>query len=187
MNRTLVEAASSMLFNENLPHKFWAEALSTATYLRNRSPTKAVSGMTPHESLTGEKPRVDGLRVFGCQPFVHIPIDERKKLDSTSRKCIILGYGTTTKGYRLYDPLKKKVLYSRDVIFNEQKCGFEETSQQETQRHVYLEYSDEPSETVEPPVSILRPSERERRQPDYYGYNSVTYPMLRSPSLSVMP
>ena len=70
----------------------------------------------------------------------------------------------------MYDPLKKKVLYSRDVIFNEQKCGFEEPSQQETQRHVYLEYSDEPSETVEPPVSILRRSERERRQPDYYGY-----------------
>ena len=49
MNRTLVEATRSMLFNANLPHKFWAEALSTATYLRNRSPTKAV---TPHESLT---------------------------------------------------------------------------------------------------------------------------------------
>ena len=126
--------------------------------------------MTPHESLTGEKPRVDGLRVFWCQAFVHIPKDERKKPDSKSRKCILLGYGgTTTKGYRLCDPLKKKVLY-RDVIFNEQKCGFEKPSQPETQRHVYLEYSDEPSETVEPPVSILRRSERERRQPDYYGY-----------------
>ena len=81
-----------------------------------------------------------------------------------------MGYGTTTKGYRLYDSLKKKVFYSRDVIFNEEKCGFEELSQQEPQRHVYLEYSDEPSETVEPPVSIPRRSGRERRYPDYYGY-----------------
>ena len=99
MNRTLVGTARSILVNANLPHSFWAEALSTATFLRNRSPTKAVCGMTPHEAWTGEKPRVDGLRVFGCQAFVHVPKDERKKLDSKSRKCILLGHGTTTKGY----------------------------------------------------------------------------------------
>ena len=46
MNRTLVETARSMLINANLPHRFWAEALLTATYLCNRSPTKAVCGMT---------------------------------------------------------------------------------------------------------------------------------------------
>ena len=50
MNRTLVETARSMLINANLPHIFWAEALSTAIYIRNRSPTKAVCGMTPHEA-----------------------------------------------------------------------------------------------------------------------------------------
>ena len=44
MNRTLVEAVRSMLSNANLPKKFWAEALSTAVYLCNRSPTKAVQG-----------------------------------------------------------------------------------------------------------------------------------------------
>ena len=49
----------------------------------------------------------------------------------------------TTKGYRLYDPLKK-VFHSRDAIFNEQKCGFKEPSQaqKEPQPLVYLEYSD---------------------------------------------
>ena len=82
-----------------LATQFWAEALSTATFLRNRSPTKAVCGMTPHEAWTGEKLQVDGLRIFGCQAFVHVPKDEKKKLDSKSRKCILLGYGMTTKGY----------------------------------------------------------------------------------------
>ena len=56
INRTLVEA---MLSNANLPPKFWAEALSTAAYLRNRSPTKVVRGMTPQEAWTGAKPQVD--------------------------------------------------------------------------------------------------------------------------------
>ena len=75
--------------------------------------------MTPYEAWTGQKPQVDGLRVFGCQAFVHIPKDERKKLDSKSKRWILLGYGATTKGYRLYDPLKKRICFSRDVIFNE--------------------------------------------------------------------
>ena len=172
MNRTLVKTDRSMLVNANLPHRFWAEALSTATFLRNRSPTKAVHGMTPREAWTGEELRVDGLRVFVCQAFVHIPKDERKKLDSKSRKCILLGYGTTTKGYRLYDPLKKKLFHSRDVIFNEQKCEFKEPSQaqKEPQPLVYLEYSDEPSETIEPSVPAVRQSERERRQTGFYGF-----------------
>ena len=66
LNRTLVETVRSMLIDSKLPHKFWAEALSTATYLRNRSPTKAIEGMTPHEAWTKEKPQVEHLRVFGC-------------------------------------------------------------------------------------------------------------------------
>ena len=78
MNRTLVETVRSMLSCANLPHKFWGEALSTAAYLRNRSPTKVVKGMTPYEAWTGEKPKVDHLRIFGCQAFVHVPKDEKR-------------------------------------------------------------------------------------------------------------
>ena len=64
MNRTLVESVRAMLADARLPHRFWAEALSTAVYLRNRSPTKAVKGMTPFEAWTGEKPNAEHLRVF---------------------------------------------------------------------------------------------------------------------------
>ena len=66
MNRTLVEAVRSMLADAQPPHNFWAEALSTAVYLRNRSPTKAVKEMTPFEAWVGEKPNIEHLRIFGC-------------------------------------------------------------------------------------------------------------------------
>ena len=82
MNRILVEAVRSMLSTSKLPHKFWAEALVTAVYLRNRSPTRAVEGMTPLEALTGEKPNVEHLKTFGCAAYAHVPKDERQKLDS---------------------------------------------------------------------------------------------------------
>ena len=127
-----------------LTTQFWDETLSTAAYLCNQSPTKAEKGMTSYEAWTGEKPKVDHLRIFECQAFVHVPKDERKKLDSKSKKCILMGYGTTTKGYSLYDTLKRKVVFSRDVNFNEQKYGLEDLTQHEPMKYVYLEYSDEP-------------------------------------------
>ena len=61
MNRTLVEMVRSMPSDLKAPSRFWAEALSTAAYLRNRCPTKAVEGMTPIEALTGKKPDIAHL------------------------------------------------------------------------------------------------------------------------------
>ena len=79
MNRILVESVRAMLADARLPHRFWAEALSTAVYLRNRSPTMAVKGMTPFEAWTGEKPNVEHLRVFGCAAYAHVAKDEREE------------------------------------------------------------------------------------------------------------
>ena len=166
-----------MLADAKLPHKFWAEALSTAAYLRNRSPTKSVERMTPFEAWNGEKPKVDHLRTFGCASYAHVAKDERQKLDSKATKCILLGYGSETKGYRLYDWKRMKVFYSRDVIFCESECGFEKESSvqdPEERRYVEIEFpSDE--EPVPVPISAeaqveptLRRSTRERRPPVYY-------------------
>ena len=54
-NRTLIEMTRSMLGGSNLPQCLWAETLSSATYLRNRSPTKAIVGMTPYEAFHSKK------------------------------------------------------------------------------------------------------------------------------------
>ena len=161
MNRTIVETARSMLAEAKLPRKFWAEAVSTAVYLRNRSPTTAVEGMTPHESLTGEKPHVGILRVFGCLAYAHIPKDERQKFDSKARRCIFLGYGCNTKGYRLYDISRTKVILSRDVIFNEAKRGIEKESKPviegESESVVEKEFSGPPREVLLPDTSDDEP------------------------------
>lgn len=88
MNQTLVDTVRAMLSDLKLPKKFWAEALFTASYIRNRSPTTAVQGMTPYEVLKGRKPNVKYLRIFGCNAFVHVPKDERFKMDSKAKKCM---------------------------------------------------------------------------------------------------
>ena len=82
MNRTLVETIRSMLADSELPKRFWVEALLTATYLCNHSPTNAVQDKTPYEAWTGNKPNVNHIRIFGCDAYAHVPKDERSKLGS---------------------------------------------------------------------------------------------------------
>ena len=151
MNRTLMESVRSMLADSGLPQRFWAEALSTAVYLRNRSPTKSLPETTPFEVWSGEKPDVSHLRVFGCNAYSHVPRDERGKLDSKTRKCWMLGYGSTTKGYRLYDQNRKRVFYSRDVTCDEQEIGFQKEipSQDSPDNEVQKEISNQGGEPVE--------------------------------------
>ena len=179
MNRALVEMVRSMLSDSSLPKKFWAEALATAGYIRNRSPTAAIEGMTPYEALNGEKPHVRHFTVFGCDAYAHVPKDERGKLDSKAQKCIFLGYGTKAKGYRLYNDKNCKILYSRDVLFNELKPAKESNesitaaSKQDENVTVELEFMDE-EETIKDKIEEsageqLRRSKRTRNPPEYFG------------------
>jgi hypothetical protein len=122
-NRTLVESARCLLHMAQLPPTFWALALQTAVYLRNRSPTRALPNATPFEVWTGIKPSIKHLRVFGCLAYVHVPQAKRGKLDSTAHRCIFVGYSSEAKAYLLYDTAARTVITSRDVHFIESQPG----------------------------------------------------------------
>jgi hypothetical protein len=118
-NRTLLNIIRSMMTCKNVPKKFWPEALKWATYVLNRSPTVSVKNVTPEEAWSGIKPYVHHFRVFGCLAYAHVPDNHRKKLDSKSIKCVHLGLSEESKAYKLYDPIEKKIIISRDVVFDE--------------------------------------------------------------------
>ena len=92
-----------------------------SVHILNRSPTFSVRDMTPQEAWSGREPAVDHFRIFGCIAYAHVPDEKRKKLEDKSLKCVFLGVSETSKAYKLYDPLTKKVVISRDVIFDEKK------------------------------------------------------------------
>ena len=116
MNRTLMDRVRCMLLESKLPQSFWGEALCVASYVINLTPTIALQGDVPENVWTGKNTSYDHLRVFGCKAYVHVPRDERSKLDAKARQCIFIGYGQDEFGYRLYDPVEKKVIRSRDVV-----------------------------------------------------------------------
>jgi len=119
MNRTLTERARCMRLNAGLPKVFWAEAVNTACFLINKSPSSAIDFKIPQEVWSGKPVNLLDLRIFGCPAYVHVPDKERSKLDPKSRKCIFLGYEKGVKGYRLWDPEAQKRVISRDVVFDE--------------------------------------------------------------------
>ena len=85
MNKTLIERVRCMLSEAKLPKHFWGEALFTAVHVINISPTVALNSEVPNKIWFGRNVTYDHLRVFGCKAFVHVPKDERSKLDMKTR------------------------------------------------------------------------------------------------------
>ena len=119
-NRTLQEGITAMLNESKLSHNFWDYALNALVYVRNRSPTSAnTNSCTPFEKFYGHKPDVSNLRVFGCLAYVHVQKDQRKGLQSHSRKCIFIGYPAEYKAWTFYDLATKKISTSNNAVFDE--------------------------------------------------------------------
>lgn len=109
----------SMLSEKDMPKDFFPEAVKWSVFVQNRSPTVALKDVTPEEVWSEIKPASHFFRTFGCIGFVHVPQNRRKKLDSRSTKCVLLGISEESKTYRLYDPITKRILSSRYVTFSE--------------------------------------------------------------------
>lgn len=108
----MCESGRTMLFHAELSKGFWAEAINTAVYTRNRLITSA-TGETPYFRCFGEAADVSHLRVFGCMAFAHVPDDKRLKFDKKAWKLRFMGYADNEKGYRLWDPEKGDALFGK--------------------------------------------------------------------------
>jgi hypothetical protein len=111
-----------LLKSKNIPGRFWGEAVSTVVHILNRAPTRSLQGLTLYEAWHNKKTKVDYLHTFGCVAHVKKIEPEITKLIDRSTKTVFIGYEKGTKGYRLYDPVAKKLHISRDVIFEENKA-----------------------------------------------------------------
>ena len=120
-----MEQVQSVLYTRNLDTTLWAETAKTVIYLKYWSPTTGLypRGKTPHEAWYRNKPNLSHLRIFGCTTYVHTPKEFQRKLDSLSKKCILVGY-SGSHIYRLWDLEKAVVIRGRDVIFDN---GFHHT------------------------------------------------------------
>jgi hypothetical protein len=97
--------------------EFWAEAVRCAVY---RCPHVFLNNKTSQELWSGYKPNVAHLKVFRSIVYGKNTDPKRTKLEDKSKKYVFIGYSEKSKAYKLYDPIEKKLVISRDVELNEE-------------------------------------------------------------------
>ncbi|UYV69226.1 hypothetical protein LAZ67_6002891 [Cordylochernes scorpioides] len=160
-NRVLLDITRSCLHSADLPQRFWAEAVNTAAYIRNKCYNSALGDKVPDELWSSRKPSVRHLKAFGCLAYSHIPTERRKKLDNRANRCILVGYSSQTKGYCLWCPETQHVIQTKHVKFDESKIGLKWTKvedEPERYNHIWIE----PDNQLEGDIDLKPEAERER-------------------------
>ncbi|GJR28999.1 retrovirus-related pol polyprotein from transposon TNT 1-94 [Tanacetum coccineum] len=118
-NRTLVEAARTMLIFSKAPMFLWAEAVATACYTQNRSLIHTRHDKTPYELVHNKKPDLTFFRVFGALCYPTNDSEDLGKLQPTADIGIFVGYAPNRKGYRIYNKRTRHIMETIYVTFDE--------------------------------------------------------------------
>ncbi|GJX29901.1 putative ribonuclease H-like domain-containing protein [Tanacetum coccineum] len=120
-NRTLIEAARTMLADLFLPNTFWAEAVSTACYVLNRVLVTKPHNKTPYALLTGKIPIISYIRPFGCHVTILNTIHHLGKFTGKSDEGFLVGNSLQSKAFRVYNLETKRVEENLHITFLENK------------------------------------------------------------------
>ncbi|KAK1614884.1 hypothetical protein QYE76_020401 [Lolium multiflorum] len=118
-NRTIIEMARTILSEFNSPHNFWREAISTAVHYSNRLFLRPLHNKTPYELLTGNKPNVMYIRVFGCKCLVKNNKGKLGKFETRTIEGTFVGYAENSHAYRYYNKSTGAIEVSCDMVFLE--------------------------------------------------------------------
>ncbi|GKA91631.1 retrovirus-related pol polyprotein from transposon TNT 1-94 [Tanacetum coccineum] len=102
-NRTLIEAARTMLADSKPPTTFWAKAVNTVCYVQNRVLVTKPHNKTPHELFLGRKPALGFMRPFGCPATILNTIDHLGKFDGKTGEGFFVGYSINSKAFRVFN------------------------------------------------------------------------------------
>ncbi|GJR24473.1 putative ribonuclease H-like domain-containing protein [Tanacetum coccineum] len=117
-NRTLIEAARTMLADSKLPTTFWAEAVNTACYMQNRVLVVKPHNKTPYELFHGRTPTLGFIRPFGCHVTILNTIDHLSKFDGKANEGLFVGYYLNSKAFRVFNSRTRIVEENLNIRFS---------------------------------------------------------------------
>nr|GEX68021.1 hypothetical protein [Tanacetum cinerariifolium] len=118
-NRTLVEAARTMLIFSRAPLFLWDEAIATTRFTQNRSIIHRRFNKTPYELINGRKPDISFLHVFGALCYPKNDREDIRKLGAKGDIGFFIGYSADFYTYRVYNRRTKKIMETMNVSFDE--------------------------------------------------------------------
>ncbi|GJV90399.1 retrovirus-related pol polyprotein from transposon TNT 1-94 [Tanacetum coccineum] len=118
-NRTLVEAARTMLSAAKVPLFFWAEAIATACFTQNRSLIIPRHEKTPYHIINARKPSVKFFHIFGSLCYIIRDGENLDKMKEKGDACIFVGYSTQSKAYRVFNKRTRMIVETIHVNFDE--------------------------------------------------------------------
>ncbi|GJX66478.1 retrovirus-related pol polyprotein from transposon TNT 1-94 [Tanacetum coccineum] len=118
-NRTLIEAARTMLADSKLPTTFWAEAVNTACYVQNKVLVVKPHNKTPYELFHGRTPTLSFMRPFGCPVTILNTIDHLGKFDGKADEGFFVGYSLNSKAFRVFNSRTRIVEENLHIRFSE--------------------------------------------------------------------
>ncbi|GJS85556.1 retrovirus-related pol polyprotein from transposon TNT 1-94 [Tanacetum coccineum] len=126
-NRTLVEAARTMLSASKLPLSFWAEAVATACYTQNGSIIISTHEKMAYHIINDRKPSIKHLHIFGCTCYITRDGENLDKMKEKGDPCVMVGYSTQSKGYRVYNKRTRLIVESIHIKFDSLSTELEMT------------------------------------------------------------
>ncbi|GJR80454.1 ribonuclease H-like domain-containing protein [Tanacetum coccineum] len=120
-NRTLIEAARTMLADLLLPTTFGAEAVNTACYVQNRALVTKPHNKTPYELLLGRPSSISFIRPFRCHVTILNTLDPLGKFDVKADEEFLVGYSINSKAFRVFNTKTRKVEENPHINFLENK------------------------------------------------------------------
>ncbi|GJR03455.1 retrovirus-related pol polyprotein from transposon TNT 1-94 [Tanacetum coccineum] len=118
-NRTLVEAARTMLSAAKVPLFFWAEAIATTCFTQNRSLVIPRHEKTPYHIINARKPSVKFFHIFGSLCYIVRDGENLDKMKEKGDACIFVGYSTQSKAYRVFNKRTRIIVETIHVNFDE--------------------------------------------------------------------
>ena len=152
LNQSLLERIQALQHTSAFPKSMWGDALRHATWLKNCTATRMLGNKTPYEELFGTPPDLSGLRLWGCNAWVHD--DSGTKLDAHAREGHWLGFNVDARAHRIYWPSMGTMSMERNVYFATASLLEGEELRLPVDNSEQIAVPDAPSTSIPSPIPI---------------------------------
>ncbi|MBW0561750.1 hypothetical protein O181_101465 [Austropuccinia psidii MF-1] len=180
-NRTVMEKAHCLMNHSNLPNQYWAEAVNTAVFLSNLSPTPSRENKSPHFLWTNTSAKLTKLQTFRCQAVIHSLKRQRDwKLAPPCQKGVLLGFENGGTGSPLWNIKDEQTNKDSSLLTSDSPSADRGYNQYpDCLENVTTEDSADPTSALNSPLPDSNPSNPEEPSSQQHSGDNCRTPQIK--------